>query len=202
MSEINIIIPSVASTKIEQYLCELTKILVENNLAEEPGYGLGGHWGYGTDFENNAFLIHSFCWCEQNDCPWCIGCDCSEDAYKYFIDNNEVNYKEWDKFYIENMGDLYNDSNEKWDEYKKRADEINKRRTSTHEPDCDYCLTGGISAEKGGGNGKSAPNFWHKSSGLKIWWYKWIGRSMEYNKEITEKEWKIIFDDCVKSIYK
>lgn len=26
-----------------------------------------------------------------------------------------------------------------------------------------------------------APNFWHKPSGFKVWWYKWIGRDMEAN---------------------
>ena len=25
----------------------------------------------------------------------------------------------------------------------------------------------------------SVPNFWHKPSGLRIWWYKYIGRGME-----------------------
>lgn len=26
---------------------------------------------------------------------------------------------------------------------------------------------------------KGAPNFWHKPSGLKVWWYKYIGRGMD-----------------------
>lgn len=28
---------------------------------------------------------------------------------------------------------------------------------------------------------KDAPNFWHKPSGLKIWWYKYIGRGMDFH---------------------
>lgn len=28
-----------------------------------------------------------------------------------------------------------------------------------------------------------APNFWHKPSGIKVWWYKWIGRDMEVSGE-------------------
>lgn len=28
----------------------------------------------------------------------------------------------------------------------------------------------------------AAPNFWHKPSGFKVWWYKWIGRDMEANQ--------------------
>lgn len=196
---VEIITPPIKVNKISLDLCNLTELIVNKNLGQEPGYGLGGHWSYGTDFENDVFLIHSFCWCEKDDCPWCTGCNCSDDAYKYFIDNNEVSYDEWIEFYDINENKI---SDENWDEYEKKIDEINKRLNSIHEPDCDFCLTGEISKEKGGGNSKPAPNFWHKSSGLKIWWYKWIGRSMEYNKEITEKEWEIIFDDCVKSINK
>ena len=26
---------------------------------------------YGTDFENETFMMHRFCWCEKDDCPWC-----------------------------------------------------------------------------------------------------------------------------------
>ena len=28
---------------------------------------------YGTDFENDTFMMHRFCWCEQDDCAWCCG---------------------------------------------------------------------------------------------------------------------------------
>lgn len=26
---------------------------------------------YGTCFENDVFMIHNFCWCEQESCGWC-----------------------------------------------------------------------------------------------------------------------------------
>ena len=45
-----------------------------------------------------------------------------------------------------------------------------------------------------------APNFLFKPTGLKIWWYKWIGRYMESNKKCSEQEWKDIFDKCIESI--
>ena len=32
------------------------------------------------------------------------------------------------------------------------------------------------------------PNFWHFSSGLKIWWYKWIGRDMRVEGGIGKPE--------------
>ena len=47
---------------------------------------------------------------------------------------------------------------------------------------------------------RRAPNFWHKKADYKIWWYKWIGRDMEFNKKISAKKWKEIYKDCIKSI--
>lgn len=48
------------------------------------------------------------------------------------------------------------------------------------KPSCDFCTgkyplpdTGAI------GNGEAAPNFWHKASGMRVWWYKYIGRGVE-----------------------
>ena len=43
-----------------------------------------------------------------------------------------------------------------------------------------------------------APNFHHFKSDLKIWWYKWIGRGMDYNNK--PKNWNQIFNECVESL--
>lgn len=44
-------------------------------------------------------------------------------------------------------------------------------------------------------------NFEHKPSGLKICWYKWIGRSQEYKpNKPTQDEWSIIFKECIESL--
>ena len=57
-------------------------------------------------------------------------------------------------------------------------------------PDCPWCSYSddegrhfqerlrAYGAVPGIGSG-AAPNFWHKPSGFKVWWYKWIGRSNE-----------------------
>lgn len=48
---------------------------------------------------------------------------------------------------------------------------------------------------------KTCALFWHKQSGLKIAWYKWLGRDMEMNrKSISGKEWSRIFTECWDSI--
>lgn len=35
-----------------------------------------------------------------------------------------------------------------------------------------------------------APNFWYKPFDFRVWWYKYIGRSVETNKELTELQLK------------
>ena len=32
---------------------------------------LGGEFGYGVEYENDTFMMHPFCWCEQDSCRWC-----------------------------------------------------------------------------------------------------------------------------------
>lgn len=76
---------------------------------------------YGDDYENVIFKMHRFCWCDNEDCPYC-----SEDA----------------------------------------------------------------------------PNFIHYKSGLKIWWYKYIGRSMrmEAPTQLSSRQILEIFNEVIKSI--
>jgi hypothetical protein len=122
MKKANIVIftPPTASTEIDCDLVELTKYLVKTvrDDGARGGFGLGGEFGYGVNFENDTFMMHRFCWCDEDTCEWCNG---------------------------------------------------------------------------------DAPNFWHKPSGLKIKWYKWIGRSMEYNNH-PGKGWSKIFQSCIESL--
>lgn len=36
-------------------------------------HGTEDEWAekYGTNFENDTFMMHQFCWCGRDDCPWC-----------------------------------------------------------------------------------------------------------------------------------
>ena len=45
-----------------------------------------------------------------------------------------------------------------------------------------------------------APNFYHKATGFKVWWYKYIGRSVEVNKELTKDELDKIEKECIESL--
>jgi len=44
------------------------------------------------------------------------------------------------------------------------------------------------------------PHFKHLKSGFEVEWYKWIGRSMEFNRELLSGEWKTILAECIDSI--
>jgi hypothetical protein len=70
MVEVEIIIPKGATTNVENDLVKLTEFL-SKKLKIESGYGLGGEFGYGIDFENDVFMMHEYCWCERDDCKWC-----------------------------------------------------------------------------------------------------------------------------------
>jgi hypothetical protein len=43
-----------------------------------------------------------------------------------------------------------------------------------------------------------APNFYYKPLDFKVWWYKYIGRSMEYNKELTALQCADMLTECLK----
>lgn len=118
---------------------------------------------YGTDFENDVFMMHHYCWCDKDDCPWCVGCQCPESAYHYFVDDIEVSH----------------------DEYlalrKAEAYKANEHMLIRKDAACDYCLGTGVFEQWGPQMG--APNFWYKPTDFRVEWYKYIGRDMETHGE-------------------
>ena len=52
---------------------------------------------------------------------------------------------------------------------------------------CDWCL----------GKKVQAPNFWHKSSGSWVTWYKYIGRDMRID---LKANWEEILKECLDSL--
>lgn len=153
---------------------------------------------YGTNFENDVFMMHRFCWCERDDCPWCGGCQCPDSAFHYFIDGVEVSSREWTNFFRKMTRGLKVGT----PEYEAAVQEANRRRSRRKDPVCDYCLGKGVFATNGAEPGRGAPNFWHKPSGLKVWWYKYIGRGVETNRkgDIPEAEILRIQQECLESL--
>jgi len=155
---------------------------------------------YGIDIDNDVFMMHRYCWCEKDDCAWCGGCRCSQNAFHYFVDKKEVTYGKYNDFFCRETfdklklpRDSYFNLPEKW---HKLADIVNKRRTNNHDLECDYCKGIGIFAVNGSEPGKGAPNFWYKPTNFKAWWYKFISRDTETNREITKEELQEILTAC------
>lgn len=148
---------------------------------------------YGTNFENDVFMMHRFCWCERDDCPWCGGCTCK---YHYYVDGKEVSFEEWIAFYDKLTDGLIVGT----PEYRKAKKEADSRLTKRRYEECDFCAGRGVFATKGAEPGRGAPNFWHKPSGLKVWWYKYIGRDMETNRPFTDEELIRIQNECIESL--
>ena len=160
-----------------------------------------GEWAekYGTNVDNPVFMMHPYCWCGRENCPWCGGCDCPESAFHYFVDGREVSYAKWAAFYRANAprypwGRPHTHS--ELAEHERQANAVNARRSQRHDPVCDYCLGKGVFATNGAEPGKGAPNFWHKPSGLRVWWYKYIGRGMVVRFRCRNgHQWKLYASD-------
>ena len=142
-------LPPASEGQVSADLVWLTEHLMKSQGAETSGGILGGEFGYGAYFENDTFMMHPFCWCERDDCPWCWGCTCPEGADIYEVAGQRVTWEEW------------------LAEYDRTG---NTQRTFRKDEGlaCDYCQ----------GERESAPNFLHKPTGSKVSWYKYIGRGM------------------------
>lgn len=190
MVDVQVIAPWPDTDAVSVALRDLTRAIHESGAADGSQGGIfGGEYGYGANYENDVFLMHRYCWCERESCPWCGGCQCPESAWTYTVDGRVVTYEEYSRFYDERVygaGKSFHDwigSDETASarrERKRRSAEANRRRKTEHTPECDYCLRRGIWATYAIPDGHTgAPHFWHKASGLQVRWYKYIGRSME-----------------------
>lgn len=83
---VKIILPPCSDDPISDWLRGLTQAVCKATGDSGAG-GLGGSYGYGSNYENDVFMLHRFCWCDQPDCPWCAGCTCPDDALRYFLKN-------------------------------------------------------------------------------------------------------------------
>lgn len=130
MSDILVVLPRRdASTAISQSLVKLTEAIYAV-APKAVGRGiLGGRFGYGADFENEVFSMHT-----DGD----FDCTCPDD----------------------------------------HDPELNK----DHKSGCPFLV----------------PHFHHKATGFSVWWYKYIGRSMEVDNEPEEIDG--IFSECMASL--
>lgn len=132
-------------------LTAITKAISQIDESTVAHGCLGGTYGYGAHYENDVFMMHPYCWCEREDCLWCM----------IWLSNEK-------------------DCTEAEAEAHRAAQEKE------------------IAAKYGEGI-TSAPNFWHKRSGLAVHWYKWIGRSMEVHNQ-NGADIAAVMRECMESL--
>ena len=207
--QVQIVLPERSEDDLSEALRRLTAAL-EEATGEHEGYGMGGEHGYGFNYESDLFLIHRYCWCESDDCPWCGGCggqhedpEHAQDCYQWRVYRDLLN----EGFLPDHeIGRTYARAPDgwSWERRRKVEDRIRKKwcehfgldfpsrcavhcTCGAHEEwlkrlaacTCEHCTASGAWASAGALPKRGAPNFWYKPTGLRVWWYKWIGRSME-----------------------
>lgn len=177
------------------------------------GFGQEDEWSskYGTDFENDTFLMKRYCWCDrQGECPWCTGCGIYADSCAACttkrIAHSANCYSEELAQRLERAGvasfDLIRRDEQSaikrtlcrerglpFTEYLFRCDcgtDV-KREAARATSGCDYHRGTGIFdrfAPWGPVPERGyydPPNFWFKPTNFRMTWYKYIGRDMATN---------------------
>lgn len=215
--KIAIILPPIVSTNIDMDLVNLTEYLTKKVFKGvwQGGGLLGGEFGYGVHYKNKVFEMFPYYWGD---------CTCGFDNYEYTGDHRKKCYqteldiekkkKGWKK-----RGRGILEAPERWsyDKERKIEDKIYKLLCTKYNLSypagcavhctCDYEERYNKWLKKIGYanyHKKSCllekPNFRYRLSNLMIRWYKWIGRDMEFSRELKPQEWKKIYQDCIRSI--
>jgi len=162
-----------------------------------------GEWTekYGATFESDIFLIHPFCWCEKESCLWCCGCKCPNNV-EYYLDGKQI--EDWWEANEAILGPWkLNKDDEETAEFNRRIEERDRRLIKIYSEVIHTCSPLGLMENRKRGNTwmppQTAPNFWYKLTGFKVWWYKWIGRDMEINRPILLKGCQDMYTKCINS---
>jgi NAD-dependent dihydropyrimidine dehydrogenase PreA subunit len=163
---------------------------------------------YGARFENDTFLMRPYCWCDEDECLWCGGCVCPTKVYLYFKDGVRITKEQHDAEWHDYVGsladDIYEYGTKAYRDYRKKWEakikERNRRYTIEFAGNCAYCTSTGLWSHPGLVKSFGMPNFWHKPSGFRVRWYKYISRDMEFYGSTDIAGLKAMTEDCIRSI--
>lgn len=212
--------PGRSSNAVSHGLRILTHQLILRVPESTQGGGVfGGAFGYGVEFENDAFLMHPYCWCERADCLWCSGCACNEAPYEvgHYLDGQRVSVAAYDAWHATiqkpmpweattagNETAEYLEARRAFYAYVEERDRRSGRIWPAFIHTCGqpifYSQRQEVwSVTRPRPHAEMAPHFWHKQSGMRVWWYKYIGRDQIVHVE-QDTPLTTILDDCLLSI--
>jgi len=160
----------------------VTKYVLENedfadgiyNILKAVDWRLGGGYDVSTgiDYKNDVFETHSY-WAH------CDTCTCGFEDWSWQIDAQVM---ERMKQYP--GGESESPDSEWWRLYDMEYGNVTQGEERSHADDCELNL----------------PGFYHHSSGLKVEWYKRVGRSTKSNQSMKPLDWYQIVIECLEAI--
>lgn len=223
MTEIKIVAPPISTDIISESLRDLTQVLEEHTGRDNVQGILGGRHGYGVHFKNDVFEMHPFYW---DDCI-CGHAELQDNFYEELKHEEPCYQTELTNALIDEgftLNEWGGPANEQEDEDYFGARELLSKFYSFKSAKAkELSIKHGFDPEIGiyvhcncsynehaikwhEENKHSDecpidwPNFKHYGSGLEITWYKYIGRDMEINRDVTLQEWSAIFVDTINSL--
>lgn len=156
------------------------------NIAKVIDYlrGGGNDYGCGVDHSNEVFTMYGF-WA-HSECDVC-GNRGYDAEYKALVECG-VNREEWDaqwkRHYARDDIGSWDQMPKYPDNYREAYDRILLELEEKEPHECTYAEW----------------HFEHPSSGLKVKWYKRIGRSTKSNTDLTMTQWYTIVLECLESL--
>jgi hypothetical protein len=184
---------------VSERLYALSEELGRRDPANQSHGLLGGEWGYGQEYANEVFEMHPYWW---GDCT----CGHGEEEWKWDQAHqhapncfNTRYQAEDDRLHALDIP--LSEGQELLIGWAKQngypdapygmavycdcgvaAAWVKWAETHQHAPDCREVL----------------PNF--RSGGVSVHWYKYIGRGMSANRQLSRKEWQALFKRCFDSL--
>ncbi len=205
-NEVRIVLPATEESLVAGLMRELTKqIATSGHEVQSEGF-LGGDYGYGAYFKNSVFQMLPFYWGDCDDTcdyyqvldDWDFLNPHKPDCYQTFL--NSIHYEDTNTMQ-EKEGHSFRDNCTKiaCEKYGFNPD------NSGALVHCTCGITGQYLnfIEKAVHNQAclmDKPNFIHLPTGTTVSWYKYIGRDMEYDKNLSYDKWQEIMADCLTSL--
>jgi hypothetical protein len=159
---------------------------------------LGGGWGYGQDFTNDTFSMLPYWWGD---------CTCGYDALEYeWWNANPHDGECWQERYHREAERLHA-LKLSWEAERDQQDAWAATNGWDGRPGVAVFCDCGADAkwrEWASSHGHTPdcmeirPNF--RCGDVEVRWYKYIGRGMSVNREVTRAEWRDIFARCEASL--